>query len=123
MPSPLPSADIAAALSSSRRVKDAAIKLGMTAYGLERRCREQGLVALYEACAERGKWQRGRKKRPEPPMPRWSVVWLKPSTGSGTVRIWPPRIEAETEEEALIVAKHVTQRDNIEVRREDSCTS
>ena len=120
MAAPLPTADIAAALSSSHRVKDAAIKLGMTAFGLERRCREQGLVALYEACAERGKFRRGRGKpsRVEPAMPRWSVVWLKPTTGSGTVGIWPRKIEAETEEEALIVAKQVTGRGEIAVMRE-----
>lgn len=70
---PLPTPDIAAALSSSFSVKAAAVKLRMTAFGLERRCREQGLIALYEACAQRGIDRRGRKKRPaDPPMPTWS---------------------------------------------------
>lgn len=110
--------DIAAALGSSHSVREAREKLGMSETALESRCRDEGLIALYEACAERGKATRG-KRRNLPALPRWSVVWLKPTTGSGTVRIWPPRIEAATEEEALKVARIWTGRQEIAVVKEE----
>ena len=113
-----PGADIAAALASSSSVREASKKLGMSMTALESRCREEGLNPLYEACAERGKQRRGQHRSKPAPMPTWSVVWLNPTTGSGSVAIWPRRIEAATEEEALAVAKQVTRRDEIAVIRE-----
>lgn len=101
---PRPStADIAEVLARSQSRKEAAEVLGIPATTLERLCREQALVSLYEALAERGTARRGPRKTPKQvPVRRWSFYWRVNATE--TVCIWPERqVDAVTEQEALEV--------------------
>lgn len=96
-------AEIAEVLARSQSRKEAAATLGIPATTLERLCREQALVALYEALAERGTRQRGGGKvQKRAPVRRWSVYWRVSPTE--TVCIWPGKeIDAVTPEEAVDV--------------------
>lgn len=96
-------AEIAEVLARSQSRKEAAATLGIPATTLERLCREQALVALYEALAERGTRLRGGGKVPKrSAVRRWSFYWrVSPDK---TVCIWPGReIDAVTAAEAVDV--------------------
>jgi hypothetical protein len=101
---------IAEVLARSHSRKQAANELGIPATTLERLCRDQALVALYEQMAGRGAAQRGGGKlrgdkgraTKLQPVRRWSIWWrVKPGE---SVCIWPNKeIDAVTQEEALDV--------------------
>jgi len=104
---PRPStADIAEVLARSQSRKEAASALGIPATTLERLCREQALVALYEALARRGNARKGKPRPPAPKPPRWAIVWAQP--GKWSVTIW--HVDAESEQEALDVAMSVVAK-------------
>ena len=104
---PRPStADIAEVLARSQSRKEAASALGIPATTLERLCREQALVTLYEALAERGTGRRGPRKTPKQvPVRRWSFYWRDPRYPiKDAVVIWPAKtLDAVTEQEAIDV--------------------
>lgn len=96
----LSSGEIAEVLARSESIAQAAKILGASYSSLQRRCREQGLIALYDACSERGKARNG-KPRPHAPLPpRWAIILSQP--GYPAVPIFHPH--AATEAEALAVA-------------------
>lgn len=111
---------IAEALGSSNSIREAARKIGMAVTPLERRCRQEGLNRLYEACAERGKLQRGvnlKKTKRELPMFAVVLLWRQPCGALVDDRVWT--VQAEDEKQALEVARHITGRiDGLSVLRE-----
>jgi hypothetical protein len=106
---PRPStSDIAEVLARSHSRKQAAEALVVPATTLERLCREQALVSLYEALAERGTSQRGggrRRVEKLKPVRRWSFWWRDPRYPKlDAVGVWPEReIDAMSEAEAVDV--------------------
>jgi hypothetical protein len=108
---------IAEALCSSRSVADAARKLGMATSNLESRCRAEGLIALYEKCAERGRTARGAARK-RPRLPHWGIHWTPPGS-TKSVRIWGT--DAASAEEALVVAKNYQPNDVVPafIKREE----
>ena len=91
---------IAEVLARTHSRKEAAAELGLSPTTLERLCRDQALVALYEALAERGTVLRGGGRgrgAKRKPVRRWSIYW-------GGVCVWPEKqLEAMTETEAVEV--------------------
>lgn len=98
--------EIAEVLARSSSRQDAAAELGLTPTTLERMCREESLVGLYTALAERGVARRGKKRPPAPPPPRWAIIMRL--EGQSAVRIWS--VAAANETEALDVACCVVGR-------------